>query len=304
MALNPRSRLKVEELAFAGADLASKAFPGEIGAALETVLAKAAIGGRLVTLEIRAGDSGALAAPWELLSFPKHVLPVRQGLVEIVRRISSPESRDPAPEVPPEHIAILGFTAAPLEDLAEQALPGTGGIRSSDLFWEREQENLLVALDDLVRTRRAGSSCPTPATRRSFASSSPRRTGPRSSTSPAMAAWWRSGPCSSSKTLRAGAARCGADELLSWMRANPEARRLDLLVLSACDSANAAGLAESLVRNGVPRVLGMQSTVSDHGATAFAAPSTPRWPAVPTSLRPCAPAGPSCSRRMNGPSPR
>lgn len=124
-----RNQLPEESLRAAGADLAKRAFPGALGEALEDVLDKAAHAGRLVTLEIRTEDQNALARPWELLSFPKHPLPVHQGLIEIVRHIPPPGGdpdplKDPAPKIPAERISVLGFTAAPLEDQALDAIPG------------------------------------------------------------------------------------------------------------------------------------------------------------------------------------
>jgi hypothetical protein len=152
-----RDRLRDGDLQVAGGDLAARAFPGPLGTALAQGLGLAA--GTLVTLEIRTQEDTVLDLPWELLSLPGHPLPVREGKIEIVRRLVLPgdaddPDRDPAATVPPEHLSVLGFTAAPAEDLEIAARLGTGGLGDSDLFWEREQERLLAAFDTLVRERR------------------------------------------------------------------------------------------------------------------------------------------------------
>jgi tetratricopeptide (TPR) repeat protein len=270
-----RNRLMEESLRAAGGELAAKMFPGDLGEALQSVLDQAAHRGRLVTLEVRTGNGDALALPWELLSFPRHPLPVRQGLIEIVRHLPAPgqdpnPSSDPAPEISADHIAVLGFTASPLEDQAVNALPGTGGMRDSDLFWEREQERLLVALDDLVRTGRGRLILPDTGDKEELRRQLAREDRPQIVHLSCHGGLWEGQPAVFLEDLEGHRAPVGADELLAWIRATPGVPPLDLLVLSACDTAEAAGLADRLVRNGVPRVLGMQSTVSDSGATAFA----------------------------------
>src|SRR6185312_8986594 len=272
-----RSQLAEESLKAAGGELAAKAFPGELGEALQSVLDQAAHHGSLVTLEVRIGDADALALPWELLSFPNHPLPVRQGLIEIIRHLPPPGQdpnpvHDPAPEIPADHIAVLGFTASPLEDQDVNVKLGAGGGigGDSDLFWEREQERLLVALDDLVRTGRGRLILPDTGDKEELRQQLLRENRPQIvhlSCHGGMAAGQPSVFLEDAEGHRAAV---GADDLLAWIRATPGATPLDLLVLSACDSAEAAGLADRLVRGGVPRVLGMQSTVSDSGATAFA----------------------------------
>ena len=270
-----RSQLTDDSLRAAGGELAAKVLPGELGEAFQSVLDQAAHGGRLVTLEVRTGNDAALALPWELLSFPRHPLPVRQGLIEIVRHLPAPgqdsdPSHDPAPEIPADHIAVLGFTASPLEDQAVNALPGTGGMRDSDLFWEREQERLLLALDDLVRTGRGRLILPDTGDKEELRKQLAREDRPQIVHLSCHGGLWEGQPAVFLEDSEGHRAPVGADGLLAWIRATPGVPPLDLLVLSACDTADAAGLADRLVRNGVPRVLGMQSTVSDHGATAFA----------------------------------
>ena len=270
-----RGQLREESLRAAGAELAGRAFPGGLGEALETVLDKAAHAGRLVTLEIRTEDQDALARPWELLSFTRHPLPVRQGLIEIVRHIPPPgedpdPARDPAPEIPADHISVLGFTAASLEDQAVQALPGLGGMRDSDLFWEREQEKLLVAFDTLVREGRGRLILPDTGDKEELRSQLAREDRPQILHISCHGGTANGQPALFLEDSEGQRAAVGAEELLSWLRAAPKARPADLLVLSACDSSEAAGIAETLVRGGVRRVLGMQSTVSDSGASAFA----------------------------------
>lgn len=272
---NRRSQLREESLRAAGAELAKQAFPGPLGEALEAVLEKAAHAGRLVTLEIRTEDRNALARPWELLSFPNHPLPVRQGLIEIVRHIPSPGEdldplKDPASEVPAERISVLGFTAAPVEDQSVVALPGTGGMRDSDLFWEREQERLLVALDRLVREGRGRLILPDTGDKEELRTQLAKEDRPQVVHLSCHGGTANGKPSLFLEDSDGYRSPVGAEELLAWTRATPKAGPLDLLVLSACDSSEAAGLAETLVRGGVHRVLGMQSTVSDSGASAFA----------------------------------
>jgi CHAT domain/AAA domain len=270
-----RNQLKEESLRVAGAELAASVFPGDLGEAIETVLGQAAHAGRLVTLEIRTGDGDALALPWELLSFPRHPLPVRQGLLEIVRHIPTPRedpdpTRDPAPEIPADHIAVLGFTASPLDDQEVTALPGTGGMRDSDLFWEREQEKLLVALDDLVRTGRGRLILPDTGDKEELRKQLAREDRPQIVHLSSHGGLHEGQPAVFLEDSEGHRSPVTADEMLNWIRATPGLQPLDLLVLSACDSAEAKGLVDRLVRGGVRRVLGMQSTVSDSGATAFA----------------------------------
>ncbi len=275
---DPRSRneLKEEAVRFAGAELALHAFPGAMGEALERVLKLAAHGGRLVTLEIRTGEGSALALPWELISFPRHSFPVGQGLLEIVRRIPSPGAdwnpeRDPAPEIPPDHLSVLGFTAAPLEDQGPTFQLGAGGIQGdSDLFWEREQERLLVALDSLVRERRGRLILPDTGEVEELRSQLAREDRPR-----VLHLSCHGGTDSGRSVVfledEEGRRKpVSSEDLLGWIRATPNTDPIELLVLSACDTATPAGLTETLVRNGVQRVVGMQSAISDQGATAFA----------------------------------
>ncbi len=269
------NQLTEESLRAAGGELAAKAFPGELGEALQSVLDQATHHSRLVTLEVRTGNGDVLALPWELLSFPRHPLPVRQGLIEIIRHLPAPRqdpnpSYDPAPEIPADHIAVLGFTASPLEDQAVNALPGTGGMKDSDLFWEREQEKLLVALDDLVRTGRGRLILPDTGDKEELRKQLAREDRPQIVHLSCHGGMADGQPSVFLEDSEGHRAPVGADELLTWIRATPGVPPLDLLVLSACDTAEAAGLTDRLVRNGVPRVLGMQSIVSDHGATAFA----------------------------------
>jgi tetratricopeptide (TPR) repeat protein len=272
---NRRNQLPEDSLRAAGAELAKRAFPGPLGEALEAVLDKAAHASRLVTLEIRTEDQNALARPWELLSFPKHPLPVRQGLIEIVRHIPSPGEdpdplKDPAPEIPAKRISVLGFTAAPLEDQSVVALPGTGGMRDSELFWEREQENLLAALDRLVLEGRGRLILPDTGDKEELRSQLGKANRPQVVHLSCHGGTDNGKPSLFLEDAEGHRSPLGAEELLAWLRARPKAEPLDLLVLSACDSSEAAGLAETLVRGGVHRVLGMQSTVSDPGASAFA----------------------------------
>jgi tetratricopeptide (TPR) repeat protein len=309
-----RELLHDGDLQVAGGAFAAQAFPGPLGEALAQGLGLA--GGALIILEIRTEDDRILDLPWELLSLPGHPLPVRAGTIEIVRRLTLPGEaddpvHDPAPSVPAEHLAVLGFTAAPAEDLDRAARLGAGGLGDSDLFWEREQERLLAALDGLLREGRGRLILPDTGDKEEL-----RRELARPGRPHVVHISCHGGLISRPDGSRepalfledAGGHRAPltAPELLSWVRATPGAPP-GLLVLSACSTAgmagdgdggsgakaeplgggaplpgegramgegtgvrSAAGFAESLVRGGLPRVLGMQSTVSDPGATAFA----------------------------------
>jgi tetratricopeptide (TPR) repeat protein len=313
-----RDRLRDEDLRAAGGELATRALPGPLGEALGQVLDLAA--GRLLPLEVRTEDAALLALPWELLSLPRHPLPVREGKVEVVRRLLLPgdaddPARDPAPAGPADRLAVLGFTAAPTEDQALGALPGAGGLADADLFWEQEQERLLAALDDLVREGRGRLILPDTGDREEL-----RRQLARSDRPQVVHLSCHGGaergpggvpePVLYLEDADGHRASLAGPELLSWVRAGagppPE-----LLVLSACSTAGAvpgspagpglrasvsaevsagtaAGLAERLVAGGLPRVLGMQSTVTDRGATAFAGgfyAALGRGVDLPTALR-------------------
>jgi tetratricopeptide (TPR) repeat protein len=280
--LTSRNRPSEDQLRIAGDELAARALPASFLEALEQILAMAAMANVLVTLEIRTEDATALALPWELLSLPGHPLPVKHGLLEIVRRIPRPgesldPSRDPAPEVPPDHLSILGFTAAPLEDQAEVAQLGAGGFADSDLFWEREQERLLEALDDLLRERRGRLILPDTGEKEVLRAQLTRKDRPRVvhlSCHGGVSGKDNPEPVLYLEDQDGYRAPLTGSDLFSWVRAAaPGAQPVELLVLSACGTANekaAPGLAENLVRNGLPRVLGMQGPVSDSGATSFA----------------------------------
>jgi tetratricopeptide (TPR) repeat protein len=307
--VDSRNQIKEEALRFLGHELGAAALPGRLGEALSSVLALAAHSGRLVTLDIRTADPSPLALPWELLSLPGHPLPVHAGLVEIVRRIPSPgEPADPAQDtastVPAAHLSILGFTAAPVEDEAVEARLGTGGLGASELFWEREQEQLLAALEGLLRERRGHLILPDTGEIEDLRFRLSQADRPQVVHLSCHGSVRKDQDGSAKPVLLlededGHRAPLRAEDLLAWTRAAPgEAPEIALLVLSACSTAGAigdgspapgqraapaetekaearpaseaTGLAETLVRQGFLRVLGMQSTVSDAGATAFA----------------------------------
>jgi uncharacterized protein DUF4062/CHAT domain-containing protein/AAA domain-containing protein len=266
-----RNQIPQESLRAAGAELAKRAFPCTFEKALEDVLDKAAYAGRLVILEVRTEDQGALTRPWELLSFPRHPLPVRQGLLEIVRRIPSPgenpsPSKDPALEVPAQHLTVLGFTASPLEDEVEVAQVEPDGINYSDLFWEFEQDRLLMALDGLVRQGRGRLILSDTGDQEELQSQLA-----KDNRSQVVHLYCHGGaenkePIIFLEDSKGHRSLVGAEELLAWLRATPKARPIDLLVLFACDSSGTIKLAETLVRGGVRRVLVFQSSILEFGS--------------------------------------
>ncbi len=302
-----RNRLKEDAIRFLGQELGSAALPDGLGEALAEVLDLAAHFHQLVTLEVRTADPAALALPWELVSLPRHPLPVQEGLVEIVRRIPGPgEPVDPiedtAATIPAGHLSILGFTAAPVEDEAFEARLGTGGFGASELFWEKEQEQLLVALEGLLRERRGRLILPDTGETEDLRHRLAQADRPQVVHISCHGSVLREKDGDAEPVLlledaEGRRAPLQADDLLAWIRSAPgEAPEIALLVLAACSTAGAVGeggpapghravveaaearevdeatgLAETLVRGGLLRVLGMQSTVSDRGATAFAA---------------------------------
>jgi tetratricopeptide (TPR) repeat protein len=297
-----RGRLKEEAIHLLGQELGAAALPGRFGEALGEVLDLAASVGRLVTLEVRTADASAMALPWEMIGVPRHPLPVRSGLVEVVRRIgeSGDPAHDPAPTVPDPHLSILGFTAAPLEDEAVTVRLGAGGgFASSELFWEKEQDRILIALEGLLRDRRGQLILPDTGEKKELRKYLSQADRPRVVHISCHGGVLNEKDAAPRPVLfleddEGHRAPLGAEELLSWSRSAPgTAKELALLVLAACSTAGTAGdrspapghrvavaeslqageatgLAERLVSQGFLRVLGMQSTVSDKGATAFA----------------------------------
>jgi tetratricopeptide (TPR) repeat protein len=299
-----RARLEEDALKLLGAELWDRLSPAA-GELLERCLALAAGAGRLLLLEVRSAEPEALALPWELLHHPAHPLAVKQGLLEVVRHPLAPGNEaglDPALDLPPtlprRDFAVLGFTAEPLEDEAPGAGLGDAGLSGPHkLFWEAEQERLLVALDPVLRTGRARLVLPDSGDKAVLAealSADPR---------PAILHLsCHGGPVEKDGAIHqavhledAEGYRHPADaaELLGWVRARSGLPPLELVVLSACytaahwaprlgaglgkqtadavlPEARTGSLAEDLVRGGLARVLGMQTSVSDRGATAFA----------------------------------
>jgi tetratricopeptide (TPR) repeat protein len=301
-----RGGLSDAQLAVAGVEIVARTFPGGMGEALGAVLDCAAFAGRLLVLEVVSGSREALALPWEIAGTATHRLPVREGLLEVVRRIPAPRAEPlapvPAAALPAEKLDVLGFTASPMEDEIPTARLGAGGYASSELFWEKEQEKLLVAFDSLLREGRGRLVLPEVGDRAVLSAELARVDRPQV-VHLSCHGGWEAGDGGGRPVLlledgEGHRARAGSSELLGWVRAVPAARPVELLVLAACstsgpsegeaapgsreaavaagpvagmdDRTAAPGLAEALVRGGLPRVLGMQGTVSDEGATAFA----------------------------------
>ncbi len=324
-------QLDLATLRVAGAALAAT-LPPPLTAALSHALALAAAGGALLVLEIRTADPAALALPWELLSLPDHPLPVHQGLLEIVRRVALPggpadPAADTAAALPADHLTVLGFTAAPFDDQAAGAGLGALGLTAdSDLFWEREQERLLLALEEPLRERRSRLILPDTGEGEELRQQLAQPERPQlvhiachggihaTPGEPPQ-------PVLYLENAAGHRAPLGARQLLAWTRATPAAAQIQLVVLAACTTAGAPptaghpgagatgppigaafrapatgaaaaqaqgapappappptqpppaapeGFAEALVLGGLPRVLAMQGTISDGGATAFA----------------------------------
>src|SRR6201992_3448549 len=75
-----RGRLSEVGLGGAGRGLGCAALPGSLAVALDGMLDMAGAAREVVTLEVRTAEPAALGFPWELLSLPRHALPVREGL--------------------------------------------------------------------------------------------------------------------------------------------------------------------------------------------------------------------------------
>jgi hypothetical protein len=296
-----RSRLDSAALRVAGAALAGTLAP-PLTDALGQVLALAAGSCRLVVLEVRTADGEALALPWELLSLPGRPLPVQEGLLEVVRRVvlfgaPSDPAMDPAPSVPVDHLAVLGFTAAPVEDLGEAAGLGDAGLTGdSDLFWEKEQERLLVALDGLLREGRGRLVLPDTGDKEELRQQLARKDRPQlvhischgGTTGEA------GGPPEPALLLEDAdghRAPLGAGELLAWTRATAGAADVELIVLSACSTVGApASPLRASASVGGPGGSGLRAAASATGgtSTASAAGATSATFCPP----PCAPAVP------------
>lgn len=289
-----RSRLSEAALRAAGLELTARAFPGALGEALDTVLELAGFRDRLAVLEVVTGDDDALALPWELVGTARRPFAVRQGALEVVRRIPPPGGgAAPAASLPADFLEVLGFTASPDPDQIEKARPGAGGIHDSVLFWEAEQEKLLAALDGLLREGRGRLVLPDTGDREVLREHLARENRPQVVHVACHGSWEDTGPVLILEDHAGQRSPLGGPELLGWLRTAPAARPIELLVLAACSTAGARrpagseqpgaraavaseveqgaeGLAAMLVRGGLHRVLGMQGTISDAGATAFA----------------------------------
>lgn len=279
--------IQEDAIRYLGAELFSAAFPGTLGDAFTDVLARAR--GRLVVLEVRSGDDETRRLPWELLTPPGGEPPVFTGALEVVRRLTDLDDA----EVPGEHLSVLGFTASPIEDQQREARIGAGGLADHDLFWEEEQERLLIALDPLVADGRVRLVLPDDGARETLRRELERKDRPRLLHLSCHGGADETGrPALFLEDDEGHRSPLTSAELQQWIKAVPAATPLDLAVLSACYTASAtpgsapgsgsraltaapagtevASFAEALAAGGLPAVLGMQTSVSDRGATAFA----------------------------------
>ncbi|MCU0867381.1 MAG: CHAT domain-containing protein, partial [Planctomycetes bacterium] len=266
--------------------------------ALQRIVDFYARGRRPLLLRVRSDDHDVLALPWELLSTASAEFPVRDGAVEIVREVPAAgrvmlADEDPAPEWPRDRFDVLGFTADPNQDQTESVGLGNESTRDdSSLFWEREQESLMLAMEPMLRDGRGRLVLPDTGDADELRAELAREDRPgivhlscHGGTAPRGEALVQALFLEDADGDRR--AVDGAD-MLAWIRQRAD-RLPSLLVLSACYTAAAAvggdrtgrgagatsvgprPLAEELVVQALPRVLGMQSSVSDHGATEMAA---------------------------------
>lgn len=289
-----RSQVKESSLVLAGRELGALLSPAA-ATALDGLLDRSGEMHRPLVLRIRSRRRDVLALPWELLSTPNHELPVKDGKLEIVREIARAgtvmqPADDPAQAQPRLNLEILGFTADPIEDHTERSGVGAdaGGYDSS-LFWEHEQERLLIAVEPLMRAGTVRLTLP------DTGDAALLREELSSPDSPGVVHLsCHGGPIErDGKTVQAliledaegHQQAVTADDLLVSLRAG-SGEWPEMMVLSACYTAAAvqgidphgrgAGapvarpMADELVLGGVKRVLGMQSSVSDAGATEMA----------------------------------
>lgn len=281
-----RAGITDDGLRYLGAALFEAAFPDALGDAFREVLDLAE--GRLVVLEVKAKDAEIRRLPWELLTPPGAEPPVSTGALEVVRRLK----REKSPEVPGEHLSVLGFTPSPLEDQVGGARIGPGGLGYEDLFWEEEQERLLIALDPLVAAGRGRLVLPDDGARETLRRELERSDRPRILHLSCHGGAADGRPALFLEDDDGHRSPLAAGELQRWVKAKPGATPIDLAVLSACYTASTtpgsapgsgtralagapagtevASFAEALAEGGLAAVLGMQTSVSDQGATAFA----------------------------------
>jgi tetratricopeptide (TPR) repeat protein len=299
-----RSRLKDEAVILLGADMGS-CLPPAIVEAIDDVLKLATARGLQVTLRVRSSQSRVQAMPWEVLSIAGHRLPVRSGILEIVRDIPLEHAApDPREGRPPElgpvarEFGVLGFTADPLEDeIIQFGVGASTDAHHHKLFWEKEQERLLLALEPQLRAGRGRLVLPDVGSQSALQEVLARDDRPTIVHFSCHGGTHRSnGHAEQVLFLEDEDGRrepTSASELLTWLKPRDSKPAPDLVVLSACYTASGLGggaaachrhsvtlpgagdragsMAAALLNGGLPRVLGMQSSVSDAGATEFAA---------------------------------
>lgn len=287
----PGKTASEDDLRILGAELFENAFPAELGQAVGELLGKSQ--GRLMLLEVQADEPEARYLPWELIRVGNKS-PVREGNLEVVRRLGDASY---TPKIPGDHLSVLGFTASPFEDRLQRIELGVEGGHQTDseLFWEQEQEMLMNALAPLISEQRARLVLPDEGSQNRLREELERKDRPR-----ILHVSCHGGPNERGEPAlyleddEARRAATTAEDLLGWYRSTPGAEPVDLAVLSSCYTAarkpgavggpdrratavavpegtQVAGLAEDLAMGGIARTLGMQTSVSDRGATAFAA---------------------------------
>ncbi|HEX4952700.1 MAG TPA: tetratricopeptide repeat protein [Thermoanaerobaculia bacterium] len=280
----------------AGAGFTAAWLPPSLAAALAEALTLAV--GRLLVLEVRSADLGALHQPWELLSLPGHELPVRTGALEVVRRllgVGEPlaPGHDQVPTIPADRLDVLGFTPSPIEDQTAEARMGAWGYSDQHLFWEQEQDRLLAAMEPLLRAGRGGLHLPDEGDSALLAQLLGRRGRPGVLHLACHGGFLAPKPGAAPQAVvfledeEGRRHSVAAEELLGWLRADPANPPLGLAVLAASATAAARpqrevstgsrslavaapSLVQALVQGGVLRALGFLDSVSDPGATAFA----------------------------------
>jgi hypothetical protein len=245
----------------------------------------------LLPLEIRSCDGELLHLPWELLHLPGKGLLVREGRMEVFRRVigaGEPLHADapgPREDLADDPLRLLGLTPSPEIDQHLREGLGAAGFIDSRLFWEREQERLLVAMEPLLLQGRGLLHLPDEATLEHLS---------------ALLAVYQDldilhlachggfpvvepgQPLRPMVVLedKTGKHRwVSAGELGGALRTALGDRNLPLAVISACDSAVARRSSEGVIPSfaaallalAVDRTLGFQAKISDHGGIAFAA---------------------------------
>ena len=250
------SRAAIEaEMAGLGRALRDFCLPGGSGEAIASLAAGCAVG-TVVEVCFEADDPELLGLPFEALRLPGRP-PARHAARRGHAATAGGDRRRPPQPPLAGPIKVLIAVGAPTRATPARPCSTTSAsCRTSSTRWRRPSG---------MRTSRCGSS------RSAIPGSSPRRSSATPTTcctSPATAA--RGSSSSRTRTARPSPPR--RTDLIEPIRRH--GRPLPLVFLNACHGGvqkeQTASFSESLLRAGVPCVVAMQTSVSDHYATELA----------------------------------